>query len=264
MRKTRFHVAAMDCPSEEQQIRTALRPNNDVEHVEVDIAGRTVVVWHHGDVALVQARLEDLGLGASLLESREDAGDVPNAEEPLDPSRALRMVLALNAAMFAVELIAGVLAESTGLLADSLDMLADAGVYGVALWAATSVSRQRAAARLSGWLQLALALGVLAEVGRRAAFGSSPEAPTMLGIAALALIVNVVCMVVLARHRHSGAHMKASWIFTSNDVIANAGVIAAGILVASTQSRIPDLIIGAIIGLVVLRGAVHILRLSRR
>jgi Co/Zn/Cd efflux system component len=86
----------------------------------------------------------------------------------------------------------------------------------------------------------------------------------MLAVAALALAVNVICMLALARHREGGAHMQASWIFTANDVIANAGVIAAGALVGVTSSAIPDLVIGAIIGLIVIRGALRILRLTGR
>ena len=108
-----------------------------------------------------------------------------------------------------------------------------------------------------------LALGVLAEVARRAVTGSAPEAPLIIGTAAVALVANVVCMLALARHRSGGAHMQASWIFTTNDVIANLGVILAGALVSWTSSAVPDLIIGTLIGLLVLRGAMKILRLSK-
>jgi Co/Zn/Cd efflux system component len=85
----------------------------------------------------------------------------------------------------------------------------------------------------------------------------------MLGTAALALAANATCLLALARHRGGGVHMQASWIFSTNDVIANVGVILAGALVSWTRSAIPDLVIGTIIGLVVLRGAVRILRLGR-
>jgi len=170
----------------------------------------------------------------------------------------------INAVMFAVELVAGWLGESAGLLSDSLDMLADASVYAVAMSAVRrSAARQRTAARIAGWLELLLALGVLAEVGRRAAYGSEPEAPIMMVIAAVALVANVACMVLLHRHRHGGIHMRASWIFSANDVVANLGVIAAGGLVLWTGSPIPDLVIGTVIGLVVLRGALRILKLAR-
>jgi len=174
-------------------------------------------------------------------------------------ARTLRWLLAINAVMFFVELGAGWLAQSTGLIADSLDMFADATVYGLALYAVGHAGRQLGAARLSGWLQLLLALGALAEVLRRWLTGSAPEPLPMMGIALLALAANVTCMALLAKHRDGGAHMKASWIFSTNDVLANLGVILAGALVAWTGSNLPDLVIGTLIGLLVLNGARRIL-----
>jgi Co/Zn/Cd efflux system component len=178
-------------------------------------------------------------------------------------ARTLRWLLAINAVMFVVEIVAGWLAQSTGLLADSLDMFADAAVYGLALYAVgRHAGHQLGAARLSGWLQLLLALGALAEVLRRALSGSEPEPLPMMGIAALALCANVACVALLARHREGGAHMRASWIFSTNDVLANLGVIVAGLLVAWSGSNIPDLAIGTLIALLVLNGARRILRLQ--
>lgn len=175
----------------------------------------------------------------------------------------LRWLLAINAVMFVVEVVAGWLAQSTGLLADSLDMFADAGVYGLALYAVgRHAAHQLRAARLSGWLQLLLALGALTEVLRRALLGSEPEPLPMMGIAFLALCANVACVALLARHRDGGAHMRASWIFSTNDVLANLGVILAGLLVHWSGSNIPDLVIGMLIGLLVLNGARRILRLK--
>ena len=84
----------------------------------------------------------------------------------------------------------------------------------------------------------------------------------MMVVAAIALLANVTCLVLISRHRHAGAHMRASWIFSSNDVLANVGVIAAGLLVAWTQSAIPDLIIGTIIAVIVFTGGLRILRLQ--
>ncbi|MFH2054361.1 MAG: cation transporter, partial [bacterium] len=90
-----------------------------------------------------------------------------------------------------------------------------------------------------------------------------PLPPYMITISAVALVANVTCLKLLFRHRHGGAHMKASWICSTNDVIANFGVIVAGGLVALTSSRYPDLVIGAIIGVVVLIGAVRILKIRQ-
>jgi Co/Zn/Cd efflux system component len=102
---------------------------------------------------------------------------------------------------------------------------------------------------------------MLVETGRRFWFGSAPDPPLMIGIGALALAANVACLWLISPHREAGAHMKASWIFSANDVIANLGVLLAAALVAWTGSRLPDLAVGtAIVALVVL-GAVRILRL---
>jgi cation diffusion facilitator family transporter len=175
--------------------------------------------------------------------------------------RTLWTILAINGAMFLGEAIAGWWGESTALLADSLDMLADASVYGIALYAVGRSHRlQASAATVAGGLQIALGLGVLVEVVRRSLFASEPVSAAMMAVGALALVANVSCLVLIAKHREGGVHMRASWIFSTNDVIANLGVIIAGGLVMWSDSRLPDLIIGAIIATIVLRGGVRILR----
>lgn len=85
----------------------------------------------------------------------------------------------------------------------------------------------------------------------------------MMSIALLALAANASCMALIAKHRGGGVHMRASWIFSTNDVIADVGVIVAGALVEWTGSALPDLVIGTAIALVVLSGAARILRISR-
>lgn len=175
--------------------------------------------------------------------------------------RTLWTLLAINGLMFMGEVIAGWWGESTGLLADSLDMLADASVYGIALYAVERSHRLQAnAATASGALQIALGLGVLVEVVRRFLYGSDPVSILMMSVGAIALIANVSCLILIAKHRGGGVHMRASWIFSTNDVIANLGVIISGGLVLYLGSRLPDLIIGALISAVVLRGGVQILR----
>lgn len=178
--------------------------------------------------------------------------------------RTLWMVLAINAAMFVVELGFGLCARSTGLVADSLDMLADAGVYALSLLAVgRSVVRQRQVAVLSGCVQILLALGVLLDVVRRSLSGSEPISRWMVGIGGLALAANVLCLLLVRRHRQGGMHMRASLIFSTNDTLANLGVILAGLLVAWTGSPIPDLMIGTGISLLVLHGGYRILREAR-
>lgn len=172
----------------------------------------------------------------------------------------LRALLAINGAMFIAEALAGWWAQSTGLLADAADMLADAAVYGIALYAVGRAGHlQATAATLSGVLQVALGLGVLAEVVRRLFQGSEPASIAMMGVSTVALLANLLCLSLIAKHRQGGVHMRASWIFSVNDVIANLGVIIAGGLVLLLGSRLPDLVIGTLIAVVVVRGGVQIL-----
>lgn len=188
---------------------------------------------------------------------------VENSAESTQESRSLRLLLGINAFMFVVEMTAGLVARSAGLIADSLDMFADAAVYGLALYAVgRSVSLQVRAAHLAGVLQLILALGVLVEVFRRFVFGSEPESLIMMAVAFLALLANMGCLLLISKHREGGAHMKASWIFSANDVVINVGVIVAGALVAWSGSNYPDLIIGTVVGFIVLNGARRILALK--
>ena len=102
----------------------------------------------------------------------------------------------------------------------------------------------------------------LSEVVRRFIAGSEPVSGLMMGMGLVALIANVICLVLISKKRDAGAHMKASYIFSANDVIANAGVILAGFLVAMTGSNYPDLVIGTVVGLIVLNGARRILSLK--
>jgi Co/Zn/Cd efflux system component len=245
-------------------IRTALDGVPGVQGIECDLGGRRVRVVHRSDPEELEARLAPLGLGASLVETVDAReGALPAPVDPTREARVLWTLLAVNAAMFVIELGAAWLAASTGLLADSLDMFADAAVYGLALYAVGRSARAKLrTAHAAGWLQLLLALGALAEVARRAFAGGDPEPPLMMAVAAAALVANSFCLWLVSRHRGGGAHMKASAIFSANDVLANLGVIVAGVLVAVTDSQVPDLVIGAIIAVVVLLGARRILRIA--
>jgi Co/Zn/Cd efflux system component len=265
LQQSLFAVPKMDCPSEERMIRIALDGVPGIERITCDLGQRQVRVVHEVDAAVVAAKLGALGLGAALVETTEagqrgdEDDDIP---DPVREGRTLRLVLAINAVMFVGELALAWVAQSAGLLADSLDMFADAAVYGLALYAVgRSATLRIRIAHLAGWLQAALAVGALIEVVRRFTFGSEPQAPLMMMVAGVALLANVACLWLVSRHREGGAHMKASVIFSANDVIANVGVIVAGGLIAWTGSRYPDLVVGAAIATIVLIGARRILRL---
>ena len=175
--------------------------------------------------------------------------------------RTLIILLLINAFMFVTELVLGWIAQSTGLIADSLDMLADAAVYGISLYVVgKGALKQARSAQVSGTLQVILGFGVLFEVVRRVMLGSEPESSLIMAVGLVALLANVACLMLIARHRDGGVHMRASWIFSTNDVIANLGVIISGALVALLGSRYPDLIVGSVISLIVIRGGFAILK----
>jgi Co/Zn/Cd efflux system component len=175
--------------------------------------------------------------------------------------RVLYWLLGINATMFFVEMTLGILADSTALIADSLDMLADAIVYGIGLYAVgKSILHKANAAQISGYFQLLLGVIILIDITRRLFFGSEPISSLMIGMGFIALIANVACLVIIGNHKNDEVHMRASWIFSANDVIANMGVIIAGVLVVWLDSRVPDLVIGCIVSIVVLRGAWMILK----
>ena len=175
--------------------------------------------------------------------------------------KTLIILLLINAFMFVTELVLGWIAQSTGLIADSLDMLADAAVYGISLYAVgKGVLQQARSAQVSGMLQVTLGFGVLFEVIRRLIFGSEPQSLLIMTVGFVALFANIACLMLISKHRDGGVHMRASWIFSTNDVIANLGVIISGVLVALLGSRYPDLIVGTIISLIVIRGGITILK----
>lgn len=261
-----FSVPKMDCASEENLIRMALGDDGQVESMSFDLQNRELKVVHTGSADQILDRLVPLKLGACLRGTSQAAGgrvkSRQSTEEDAAEARTLRLLLAINGVMFVVELFVGLVAQSTGLIADSLDMFADAAVYGLALYAVGRAAHLKVrSAHIAGWLQMALAIGAISEVVRRFIYGSEPQSALMMGIGLVALAANATCLVLIAKKRDRGAHMKASYIFSANDVLANLGVIVAGALVNWTGSSYPDLFIGIAIGLFVLNGARRILQL---
>lgn len=266
MRQTTFNIPKMDCAAEEQVIRMILDGEKSVGDLDFDLQARRLKVRHSGESQDILKLLLPTGYGAEISESLEvSEGPGPEAVSADEQhTRALKLVFAINSGMFIVGLGAGIVARSMGLIADSLDMLADASVFAMSLYAIGKTAQlKRNAALWSGLLQFMVALGVLLEVIHKFVSGSDPRSDIMIGVAAISLIANAYCMKVLSRHRQGEVHMQASWIFLSNDVFANAGVILAGILVRLTASRYPDLIIGMVIASVVFLGSFKILKLSR-
>ena len=152
-----------------------------------------------------------------------------------------------------------------GLVADSLDMLADSFVYAMSLFAVGgSLARKKKNSKLAGYFQITLAIIGFMEVIRRfIGVADIPEFSTMIVVSLLALVANTICLYILQKSKSNEAHMQASMIFTSNDVIINLGVIIAGVLVLWLNSNKPDLIIGAIVFILVIQGAIRILKLGK-
>ena len=255
----------MDCPSEENMIRMKLEGLQTIKKLDFDIENRNLTVYHSEEDKEILSRLESLNFSAILTETSSVEANEIAIEDSNVQSKLLWSVLLINFAFFIIEMTTGLISKSMGLVADSLDMLADSFVYGLSLWAVGStVLRKKKVARLSGYFQLTLALlGIIEIVRRFIGSEAMPDYRIMIGVSILALIANGVCLYLLQKSKSNEAHMKASMIFTSNDVIINAGVILAGVLVLLTQSKYPDLIIGSIVFLIVVKGAFRILKLGK-
>lgn len=264
MEKTVFKIPKMDCPSEEALIRIKLDTISAIKNLDFDLQNRTLTVIHVGQLDLIEKSLSDLHLGSHKV-SNELAGQT-GFEEVKQQRTLLWAVLIINLSFFVIEMLTGLISKSMGLVADSLDMLADSFVYGMSLIAVGgTLLRKKRIAKLAGYFQLVLALMGFMEVLRRF-FGEEklPEFKTMIYVSALALIANGICLYLLQRSKNKEEeHMKASMIFTSNDVIVNVGVIIAGLLVNWLNTNTPDLVIGAIVFILVIQGAFRILHLGK-
>lgn len=264
MQKTIFEIAKMDCPSEENLIRMKLDGIASVENLDFDIPNRKLTVFHNRQIDQIEKSIIELNLGGRKLKSERT--DQTEFKEHTNQRRLLWAVLAINFAFFIIEMTTGLISKSMGLVADSLDMLADSFVYGISLLAVGgTLTRKKRVAKLAGYFQITLAVIGFVEVLRRFLGAEKlPDFTTMIFVSVLALIANGVCLYLLQKSKSKEeAHMKASMIFTSNDVIINLGVIVAGLMVNWLNSNKPDLIIGTIVFVLVIQGAIRILKLGK-
>jgi cation diffusion facilitator family transporter len=169
-------------------------------------------------------------------------------------------VLAINSAFFVVEFIAGVLAQSTALLGDSLDMLGDALVYGFSLYVLWKSANWRATAALfKGGIMAAFGIAVLAEAFYKLVRPALPQAETMGIVGAAVLGANLFCFLLLYRHRTDDLNMRSTWLCSRNDIVANCSVLAAAAAVSFFASQWPDLIVGVSIAALFLKSAFTVL-----
>jgi len=174
-------------------------------------------------------------------------------------ARVLWIVLFVNAAMFFIEGLAGLAAHSTSLLADALDMLGDALVYGASLFVlARSIRWQATAALTKGIFMLIFGVGVLFEAAMKITYPIMPDVGLMGVVGGLALIANFGCFLLLYRHRGDNLNMSSTWLCSRNDLIANVGVLAAATASAFLGSRWPDILVGVLIAGLFLRSAGHV------
>jgi cation diffusion facilitator family transporter len=180
-------------------------------------------------------------------------------------SSTLKIVLAINAIMFAVELTAGLLGNSVSLVADSLDMLGDALVYGFSLYVVARGAAMKARAALfKGTIMAAFGLFVLGQAIYRIVYPQLPVFEAIGAIGLLALAANSICFYLLWRHRADDINMSSVWLCSRNDIIANISVLFAAAGVWLTQSGWPDIVIGLALAALFLRSALHVLRESIR
>ena len=187
------------------------------------------------------------------------------AATSMEERRVLLIVLVLNLILAVSLAVTGVLADSSGLIANALDNASDAAVYAISLFAVgRSLRWKRIAAACSGVLLLIFALGVLGDTVRRFVTGSEPIGSMMMAMAVIAAAVNLLCLRLLARLKKRDVNLRAAQTFSVNDFISNGGVLVAGGLVAWTGRLWPDLLVGLAVVAIAIKGGVDILRDARR
>ena len=264
MYQTLFKIDKMDCPSEENLIRMKFEELTQIKHLEFDLNHRELTVFHKLGIEEIEECLKQLNLGHKKLYTKKS--NRQSFDQNTDQRKVLWSVLIINLVFFILEMGYGLVSKSMGLVADSLDMLADSFVYAISLIAVgKSLTHKKTVAKIAGYFQIILALIGFGEVIRRTIYSVEfPNYLTMIIISVLALVGNALCLYLLQKSKDKDeAHIKASLIFTSNDVVINLGVIVAGLMVYWFNSNMPDLIIGAIVFFIVSKGAIRILSLSK-
>jgi len=180
-------------------------------------------------------------------------------------SATLKIVLAINAVMFVMELASGLLARSTALLSDSLDNLGDALTYGLSIYAVTRGARSKAKVALfKGCLIMTAGLFVLGQVIYGVLHPGVPVFETMGIVSLIALAANGVCLALLWKHRTEDVNMSSVWECSRNDIASNVAVFLAAGAVWLMQSGWPDLVVGLVLACLFLGSAVRVTRSALR
>lgn len=179
--------------------------------------------------------------------------------------RTLLIVFALNLLLFITLGTAGLVADSSALIANAVDNLSDTIVYAISVLAVGGSGKlKRSAARLSGIMLVIFAIGVLFDALRRPFFGPEPAGVTMMAMATFAAVVNLICLRLLKPLKTDDVNLRAAQTFSVNDFFSNGGILIAGALVMWTGSWIPDVVVGLVVAAVAVFGGLEILRDAKR
>lgn len=179
--------------------------------------------------------------------------------------RTLLTVLALNAGLAVALGVGGWSADSSALLANAVDNASDAAVYLISFFAVgRAASWKRGAARFSGVMLLIFGAGVLLDAGRRFLVGTEPIGPTMIVLALVAAVINLICLQLIRRQKSGDINMRAAETFSFNDFASNGGILVAGGLVLWLNQAWPDLIVGVLVAAIAVKGGIDILRDAAR
>ncbi|WP_207100948.1 cation diffusion facilitator family transporter [Paracoccus shandongensis] len=268
----RYRVTGMDCASCAAKIEKAAR-SVGVEDVKVSTA--TQIMTLHADsarLAQIEQAVTAIGYQLDRLDQprpgaeADDDDELPRDLSHITPAykRALWIVVALNVGYGLVEIVGGFLSGSQALKADALDFLGDGLITFLGLLAiGWSLLWRARSALIQGLFLGALGLGVLASTIYRMIVQQQPEAELMGLFGAIALVVNVAAALVLIPHRTGDANVRAVWLFSRNDAIGNAAVVAAAGLVAWTGTAWPDLAVAIVIAGLFLQSSWSIVRDAR-
>lgn len=265
MYKSSYVIKKMDCPSEKSMIEMKLSDiQNIIKKLDFDFKKRELIVYHTKKDEKITSLLNELELESSL-NSISEIDNIDFKDDSKEQKKLLIIVLLINFWFFIFEIIFWFISNSMWLIADSFDMLSDSIVYMISLFAIWwTILLKKKVAKYAWIFQIFLAIFWIMEVLRRFFL---PEQSVnfiyMIVVSIFAFWANMYCLYLFNKNKSKDAHMQASQIFTSNDLIVNTWVIISWILVYLLGSNIPDLIIGVVVFLVVINGAFKILKLSK-
>lgn len=264
-----YRVTGMDCPSCAAKIEKEVRKNAAVQNVKVSIASQIMnlrVVKPEQHLPEIEHAVTELGYRLERQSGSEDDDLPKDLANHMNPAykRALWIVVLLNVGYGIVEMAGGFISHSQALKADALDFLGDGLItfLGLAAIGWSLIWRARSAL-IQGIFLGALGCGVLAATAYRVLVLQQPEAELMGLFGAVALCVNVGAAFALLPHRSGDSNMRAVWLFSRNDAIGNAAVVAAAVLVAWTDTPWPDLVVAAIIACLFLYSSWSIIKDAR-